>query len=110
MSLDEWKSLGATQQAIEDGGDDGEEHSPQSRVRTGAAFAAPEEGEMATEPDVQRLIKELAETGADPSWVAEAVAIEQEEAEAARSKAAAASAAQPPRPRPQLRIVVADRE
>ena len=110
MSLDEWKSLGATRQAIEDGGDDGEEHSPQSRVRTGAAFAAPEEGEMATEPDVQGLIKELAETGADPSWVAEAVAIEQEEAEAARSKAAAASAAQPPRPRPQLRIVVADRE
>ena len=43
MSLDEWKSLGATQQAIEDRGDDGEEHSPQSRVRTGAAFAAPEE-------------------------------------------------------------------
>jgi hypothetical protein len=110
MSLGEWKSLGATQQAIEDGGDDGEEHSPQSHVRTGAAFAAPEEGEMATETDVQRLIKELAETGADPSWVAEAVAIEQEEAEAARSKAAAASAAQPPRPRPQLRIVVADRE
>jgi hypothetical protein len=31
MSLDEWKSLGATQQAIEDGGDDGEEHSPRSR-------------------------------------------------------------------------------
>ncbi len=31
MSLDEWKSLGATQRAIEDGGDDGEEHSPRSR-------------------------------------------------------------------------------
>ncbi len=25
MSLDEWKSLGPTQQAIEDGGDDGED-------------------------------------------------------------------------------------
>ena len=34
MSLDEWGTLGATQQAIEDGGDDGEEHSPQSSVRT----------------------------------------------------------------------------
>lgn len=61
MSLDEWKSLGATRQAIEDGGDDGEEHSPQSRV-TGAAFAVPAEDEMATEPDVQQLIRELAET------------------------------------------------
>ena len=109
MSRGEWKSLGATQQAIEDGGHDGEGHSPQSRV-TGAAFAAPEEDEMPTEPDVQRLIKELAETGADPFWVHEAVAIEQEAvAAAARSKAAAGSAP-PPRPRPQLRVVVADRE
>jgi hypothetical protein len=59
---------------------------------------------MATEPDVQRLIKELAETGADPFWVYEAVAIEQEAAAAAaRSKAAAGSA--PPPPRPQLRVV-----
>jgi hypothetical protein len=94
------------------GGDDGEKHSLQSRV-TGAAFASTRggrDGEMATETDVQRLIKELAGTGADPSWVAEAVAIEQEEAQAARSKAAAASAAQLSRPRPQLRIVVADRE
>jgi hypothetical protein len=65
-------------------------------------------GEMATEPDVQRLIKELAQTGADPFWVAEAIAIEQEAAEAARFRAAAGSA--PPPPRPQLRVVVADRE
>jgi hypothetical protein len=86
MSLDEWKSLGATQQAIEDGGDDGEEHSPESLVRTGAAFAAPEEGEMATEPDVQQLIKELASTGADPFWVAEAIALEQEAAATARRR------------------------
>jgi hypothetical protein len=43
------------------------------------------------ETDVQRLIKELAATGADPAWVAEAVAIEQEEQGARR--------------RPQLRLV-----
>jgi hypothetical protein len=65
MSLDEWKSLGATQQAIEDGGDDGEEHSPQSRVRTGAAFAAPEEGETATEPDVQPTRQPAIESRSD---------------------------------------------
>jgi hypothetical protein len=58
---------------------------------------------MATEPDVQQVIKELAETGADPSWVAEAITIEQEAAAAARSKAAAGSA--PPPQRPQLRVV-----
>jgi hypothetical protein len=54
---------------------------------------------METETDVQKLIKELAATGADPFWVAEAIALEQEAA--ARSKAAAPT-------RPQLRLVVAD--
>jgi hypothetical protein len=49
------------------------------------------------EPDIQQLIKELAATGADPFWVAEAIALEQEAA-AARSKAS-------PRQRPQLRLV-----
>jgi len=65
------------------------------------------------EPDVQRLIKELAQTGADPFWVAEAVAAEQEAAaDAARSGTAGAGmrTALPARPRPQLRVVVADRE
>jgi hypothetical protein len=52
------------------------------------------------EPDVQRLIRELAATGADPAWVAEAVALEQD---AARATAAA----RPLRPRPQLRLVAA---
>jgi hypothetical protein len=58
---------------------------------------------MGTEIDVQKLIKELAETGAVPSWIAEAIAIEPEAAAAARSKEVAASA--PPRPGPQLRVV-----
>jgi hypothetical protein len=40
------------------------------------------------EPDIEYLIKELAKTGADPFWVAEAISAEQE-AEAARSGAAA---------------------
>jgi hypothetical protein len=66
------------------------------------------------EPDVQWHIKELAETGAEPFWVAEAIAIEQEAAAAKRSEAAAGSdrtgTAQPPRPRPQLRVVAAGRE
>jgi hypothetical protein len=51
------------------------------------------------EPDVQQLIKELAATGADPFWVAEAIALEQEAA--ARLRAAVP-------PRPQLRLVVSD--
>ena len=38
------------------------------------------------EPDVQWHIKELAETGAEPFWVAEAIAIEQEAAAAKRSE------------------------
>jgi hypothetical protein len=59
---------------------------------------------MDTETDVQKLIKELAATGADPSWVAEAIAIEQEAAQAARAKEAVGSAP-PPRLRPQLRVV-----
>jgi hypothetical protein len=66
------------------------------------------------EPDIQNLIKELAKTGVDPFWVAEAIAIEQE-AEAARSEAAAAGlrrtqTGQPARPHPQLRVVVGGRE
>ena len=44
------------------------------------------------EPDIQRLIKELAATGVDPWWVYEAIAIEQEAAEAKRSEAVAAAA------------------
>ena len=73
MSLDEWKSLGATRQVIEDGGDDGGRHSPQSRVKDRCCICSAWEGEMATEPDVQQVVEELAETGADPSWVAEAL-------------------------------------
>ena len=57
------------------------------------------------EPDIEFLIKEIAKTGADPFWVADAIAIEQEAAGAARSEAAAGlhrtQTAQPPRPRPQ---------
>jgi hypothetical protein len=49
------------------------------------------------EPDVQQLIKELAATGADPSWVAEAIALEQDAARAA-------VAARAPRQRPLLRL------
>ena len=45
----------------------------------------PEEDVMGTEIDVRKLIKELAETGAVPSWIAEAIAIEPEAAAAARS-------------------------
>jgi len=49
---------------------------------------------MKPEPDLQRLIREIAETGVDPFWVYEAVAIEQEEAaERERLRAAAAGAA-----------------
>jgi hypothetical protein len=54
-------------------------------------------------PDVLALIKELAETGIDPAYVAEAVAIEQEEAEERRLKEAAAAAEK----RPHLRVVPA---
>jgi hypothetical protein len=65
------------------------------------------------EPDIELLIKEIAKTGADPFWVAEAIAIEQE-AEAARSEAAAGlrrtKTGQPARPHPQLRVVVGGRE
>ena len=65
------------------------------------------------EPDVQWHIKELAETGADPFWVAEAIAIEQD-----RVRAEMAAAVEPPRTRmgqllrlrPQLRVVAAGRE
>jgi hypothetical protein len=63
------------------------------------------------EPDIERLIKELAQTGVDPFWVYEAIAIEQEAA-AARSAAGLhrTQTAQPARPRPQLRVVAAGRE
>jgi hypothetical protein len=40
------------------------------------------------EPDIQQLIKEIAATGADPFWVAEAVEIEQERLYRARSRGA----------------------
>ena len=65
------------------------------------------------EPDIERLIKELAATWIDPQWVAEAIAIEQD-----RVRAEMAAAVEPPRTRmgqllrlrPQLRVVVAGRE
>jgi hypothetical protein len=62
------------------------------------------------EYEVHWLIKELAATGADPQWVAEAIAIEQEVARAERVAAAALLRTQtvvPLRPRPQLRVVAA---
>ena len=73
------------------------------------------------EYEVHWLIKELAATGADPQWVAEAIAIEQEAAAAKRAEAVVAAArwagpvqstrmGQLVRPRPQLRVVVAGRE
>jgi hypothetical protein len=56
------------------------------------------------EPDIELLIKELAKTGADPFWVAEAISAEQEAAAAARSEAVAGSrrmqTVQQARPRP----------
>jgi hypothetical protein len=66
------------------------------------------------EPDIERLIKELAATGVDPFWVYEAIAIEQEAAEAKRSEGVAAAGSrrtQMGRPaRPQFRVVVAGLE
>jgi hypothetical protein len=76
---------------------------------------------MADRLDVQTLITFLAETGADPQWVAEAIAIEQELLREARAGKAAAAGGlfdhgdtvlEPPRGqlvrlRPQLRVVAA---
>jgi hypothetical protein len=75
------------------------------------------------EPDIQRLIKELAATGIDPWYVYEAIAIEQEAAAERRAATAEVGAVavagsrlrepqmgQLVRLRPQLRVVVADRE
>ena len=63
------------------------------------------------EVDIRQLIKEIAATGADPQWVAEAIAIEQEVAEAKRSEAVTAAGSRRTRTgqllllRPQLRVV-----
>jgi hypothetical protein len=60
------------------------------------------------EPDIQNLIKQIADTGADPAWVAELIA-EAQEAGAGRSATIAAGLdpgpdpareASPVRPRP----------
>jgi len=51
--------------------------------------------------EAHQLINELADTGADPFWVAEAIAAEQHAAKAT-------AAAEPPRQRPPLRLVASD--
>jgi hypothetical protein len=66
------------------------------------------------EPNIQNLIQKIAETGADPAWVAELIS-EAQAAGAGRSAVIAAGLdpgpdpalqASPVRPRPQLRLVV----
>ena len=53
--------------------------------------------------DMQDLIRQIAATGADPSWVAECIAIEQGAIAEARERAVAAAACR--RVRPQLKVV-----
>jgi hypothetical protein len=66
----------------------------------------PEEEASTDEPDIQRMIRELADTGADPFWVMEAITLEQEAATERRAAAAAGTrTAAPARPRPRLRVV-----